>query len=221
MTKNLTPRMCTALLVAALHLALLYVMLQARGARPVDAPADTGVPIQWLKAIAPHARPALPAPQPTAPRTLQARSKPRSKPTTAPTLRPDPPAPAPAAITPPPVAAEVAPAPAPPPTPTPSIDDIMRIAKRDIGKIDKELQKAYPQRGAVAPLDTPQARLQRGFDAAHAAVLPKWYEASRIEEITQGVANGKRTYKLSTALGVFCYTISDHDGRKMIHNCPN
>lgn len=231
MTKNLTPRMWTGLLVAALHLALLYIMLQARGVRPADAPAATHPPIQWLKPYTPQARP--PTPPPAPPRLLPPKPLPLRAKATPSTAAPGLPrnwpapgadraqsdtasaAPAPGAIT-PPAAAEAAPA-----APTPSMDEIMRIAKRDVGKIDKELQKAYPQRGEVAPVDTPQTRLQRGFDAAHAAVLPKWHEGPRVEEITQGVASENRTYRFRSALGVFCYTVSGRDGRKMVHNCPN
>ena len=93
-------------------------------------------------------------------------------------------------------------------------------AKRDAGKIDKELRKTFPIAQALPPPDSNQARLQRGFDAAHEAVPPKWYQGARMVELsTPGGENKSRVYKITTALLTYCINISP-DGRKTYTNCP-
>ena len=93
-------------------------------------------------------------------------------------------------------------------------------AKRDAGKIDKELRKTFPIAEALAPPDSKQARLQRGFDAAHEAVPPKWYQGARMVELsTPGGENKTRVYKITTALLTYCINISP-DGRKTYTSCP-
>ena len=121
-----------------------------------------------------------------------------------------------------------APAPAPydpfAPTPAgpqpPNTDSILAQAKRDAGKIDKELRKTFPIAEPLPPPDSKQARLQRGFDAAHEAVPPKWYQGARMIELsTPDVENKTRTYKIITALLTYCINIYPN-GRKTYTNCP-
>ncbi|WP_317203967.1 hypothetical protein [Janthinobacterium sp.] len=207
-----TPRIGIGLLIAVAHLALLYAFLASRPVPPPEAAQAERPAIQWLLAT-PRARP---APAPSA--TLLALPPPRRK---------TPPAIAPSSV------ATAAPVPAAPPVQAPaeadappaaaparpSIDEIMRIAKRDIGKIDQQLRKDFPQRSIQAPLDTPQARLERGFAAAHAAVPPTWYEAAKMEELTPLDTSGSRIYKISTALLTYCVTISP-TGERRYTNCP-
>jgi hypothetical protein len=127
-----------------------------------------------------------------------------------------PPAPEALAATPP------APAEAAPAQPArPSVDEIMRMAKRDIGKIDKDLRKEFPQRGERAPLDTPQARLEKGIAAAHAAVRPKFYEAARMEEISSPGGSGARIYKVTTAVLTYCIKILPTGDKVYLLNCPH
>lgn len=68
-------------------------------------------------------------------------------------------------------------------------------------KLDKELRKDFPQRGGQKVEDTGFKRMQQGFADAYAAVLPKWYEASRIEEVGANEARGSRTDRITSALG--------------------
>ena len=63
--------------------------------------------------------------------------------------------------------------------------------------------------------------MQQGFAEAYAAVPPKWYEASRIEEVGANEAKGSRTYKITSALGTLCVTTrAGKNGETMIGNCP-
>jgi len=93
-------------------------------------------------------------------------------------------------------------------------------AKLDAGKIDKELRKTFPIAEPLPPPDSKQARLQRGFDAAHEAVPPKWYQGARMVELsTPGGENKTRVYKITTALLTYCINIYP-DGRKTYTDCP-
>ncbi|NBV19634.1 hypothetical protein, partial [Janthinobacterium sp.] len=103
----------------------------------------------------------------------------------------------------------------------PSAADILAQARRDVGRIDKELRKEFPQRGEQKFEDTAYKRMQQGFADAYAAVPPKWYEASRIEEVGANEARGSRTYKITSALGTLCVTTrAGKNGETMIGNCP-
>jgi hypothetical protein len=197
------------LLIVLLHAGLAYVVLQSRPRLAADEHLPQGPAIAWLRytAPAPPKPVALPSAKPTAERTPR-----RTIP--APVSRPLPPP-----------AAEPAPAPATPEAitapPAPSAADILAQAKRDVGKIDKDLRKEFPQRGGEKFDDTGFKRMQQGFAEAYAAVPPKWYEASKIEEVGANEARGSRTYKITSALGTLCVTTrAGKQGETMIGNCP-
>jgi len=212
----MAPRTTGLLLTGLLHLALLLALLWQQRVAVIEDHGPERASIQWLRftPAAPmpapsHAKPAMAAPAlKTRPATTARQAVPLAKPIAAEAITTEPVAPAPTATQPPPV-----PAPA-----TVSIDEIMRIAKRDIGKIDKDLQKEFPDRGPKLTLDTPQARLERGFDAAHAAVLPKWYEPARVEALNRP-GGGPPMFRITTALGAYCITIQA-TGDKIYHMCP-
>ena len=125
--------------------------------------------------------------------------------------------PAPAATTIADIAAEAA----PPALARPTAADILAQARRDVGQIDKDLRKEFPQQGGQKFDDTAFKRMQQGFADAYAAVPPKWYEASRIEEIGANAARGSHTYKITSALGTLCVTTgAGKNGETMIGNCP-
>lgn len=226
------------LLTALLHLALLAALLRPP---PQHAPADAAQAarpaIQWLLPLA-----SRPAARRTAPISLlpappqRARRAPAVAPApSAPSAQPTPPAapvlstmPAPsvpsaaAAAHPdlPPAQAITPSAPATEPgfgPPRPSAADILNQARRDIGKIDRELRKVYPERERPRP-DSMQARLEQGIGAAHDAVPPKWYEGAKTVELSQPDSKA-RIYKIITALGAFCVTINQ-EGRRSYTNCP-
>jgi hypothetical protein len=225
--RNVPRRWVGLLLTLLLHLALLYSLLLGKPAPRGEDGRAARPAIQWLLPLPPKRAAILPPPAPAPD-------------------KPDRPAaePAPATLLPPPPQAVATqpqqtqqsqqspaaePAAAPPAEPVfgaapPSAADIMRQPKRDLGKIDlgkleQELRKEFPQRGVPQPPpDSKQARLERGIDAAHEAVLPKWYEPARTVELSQ--PNSRvRIYKVSTALGAYCITIHE-DGKKGYTNCP-
>jgi len=197
------------LLIVLLHLGFVYIVLQSRPRAVTDDKLPQGPAITWLRYSAP-------APSKPVPLAL-----PSTKPATARVPR----LPAPISRPLPPAAAEPAPAPATLEAimlvPPPSAADILAQAKRDVGKIDKDLRKEFPQRGGEKFDDTGYKRMQQGFAEAYAAVPPKWYEASKIEEIGANEARGSRTYKITSALGSLCVTTrAGKQGETMIGMCP-
>ena len=204
------PRRATGLLlIVLLHAGLAYVVLQSRPRLAADEHLPQGPAIAWLRYTAPAPpRPvALPSAKPAAERVPR-----RTMP--APVSRPLPPP-----------AAEPAPAPATPEAitapPALSAADILAQARRDVGKIDRDLRKEFPQRGGEKFDDTGFKRMQQGFAEAYAAVPPKWYEASKIEEVGANEARGSRTYKITSALGTLCVTTrAGKQGETMIGMCP-
>ena len=200
------------LLIVLLHGGLAYVVLQSRPRLASDENLPQGPAISWLR----HTLPAPPKPLPLPsikPAAARVPTLP-NLPILAPVSRPLP-------------AASVAqvPAPATPEaitvTPAPSAADILAKAKRDVGKIDRELRKEFPQRGEQKLDDTGYKRMQQGLAEAYAAVPPKWYEASKIEEVGANAARGSRTYKITSALGTLCVTTrAGGNGETMIGMCP-
>jgi hypothetical protein len=115
-----------------------------------------------------------------------------------------------------PVAEAVVSAPAPEAAAVPvrSMDDLMQQARRDLGKIDKDLKKEFPQRGIRAPIDTAQKRLVKGIELANELAPPKWHQAPKIAEMIDPSGEGRRRYRVVTAGGTYCLT---YDGV----NTPN
>ncbi len=200
------------LLIVLLHAGLAYVIVQSRPRLASDENLPQGPAISWLR----HTLPAPPKPLPLPGIKPAAARLPRlpSLPIVAPVNRPLPAA-----------SMAQAPAPATPEAitapPAPSAADILAQAKRDVGKIDRELRKEFPQRGEQKLEDTGFKRMQQGFAEAYAAVPPKWYEASKIEEVGANEARGSRTYKITSALGTLCVTTgAGRNGETTIGNCP-
>ncbi|NVD73001.1 hypothetical protein HUX88_20970 [Duganella sp. BJB1802] len=213
------PRHLPGLLITGLlHVAIIYAFMQRQ--HPADAPREA---MQWL----------LPITQPNA----KSQPKPVVKPApqlnaAAPkSITPPKPAdiPVPPATTPETPAMPTAPAASPADDPfaqapaaprPPSASDVLSQARLDVRKIDKELRAAYPERAPAPPPDSKQARLERGIDAAHDAVPPKWYQPAKIIELsTPDGENKTRTYKIVTALVTYCIIIHA-DGKKSYTNCP-
>lgn len=201
------------LLIVLLHAGLAYVIVQSRPRLASDENLPQGPAISWLR----HTLPAPPKPLPSIKPAAARVPRLPSLPILAPVSRPLPAAPT----------VEQAPAPAPTApeaitlVPPPSAADILAQAKRDVGKIDKDLRKQFPQRGEQKLDDTGFKRMQQGFAEAYAAVPPKWYEASKIEEVGANAARGSRTYKITSALGTLCVTTrAGKQGETMIGMCP-
>ena len=202
------------LLIVLLHAGLAYVIVQSRPRLASDENLQQGPAISWLRHTLPAPPKPLPLPLPSIKPAAARVPRLPSLPILAPVSRPLP-------------AASVtqAPAPATPEaitvTPAPSAADILAQAKRDVGKIDRDLRKEFPQRGGEKFDDTGYKRMQQGFAEAYAAVPPKWYEASKIEEVGANAARGSRTYKITSALGTLCVTTrAGKQGETMIGMCP-
>lgn len=131
----------------------------------------------------------------------------------------------------PPDAPAVEPAAQVPAPATKSAYDMLQQARRDIGKIDQEIKKEFPEQHIKKPLDTPQARLEKGIELANELAPPRWYEAAKVKELIDPGGYGRRRYRVITAHGTFCMTYeSAHspDGRDpmtrntapKLTNCP-
>ena len=194
------------LLIVLLHAGLAYVILQSRPRLASDENLPQGPAIAWLRHTLPAPPKPLPLPSIKPAAARQPMAAPVSRPLPAPTVEQVPAPATPEAITAP---------------PAPSAAEILAQAKRDVGKIDRDLRKEFPQRGEQKLDDTGFKRMQQGFAEAYAAVPPKWYEASKIEEVGANAAKGSRTYKITSALGTLCVTTgAGRNGETMIGNCP-
>ena len=94
-----------------------------------------------------------------------------------------------------------------PAAPTTQSRTLAQQALLAAGAIDRQLRAEHPQQ-FVAPPDTAQTRLAKGFAAAHAAVKPKWFEAARIE-LFSAPNDPKRIYRVITATGEYCIYLPD------------
>jgi hypothetical protein len=180
----------------AVHLLLVGGWLLAREAR-VDNEGGPAAAIQWIDVKPPTARAGTPPPA-----VAVARKEPVARRATV----------VPAA---PAVEAVVgAPAPEAAAPQARSIDDIMLQARRDLGKIDKDLKKEFPERGIRAPIDSAQKRLAKGIELANELAPRKWYEPAKVSEVIDPSGEGRRRYRVITAGGTYCMT---YDGP----NTPN
>lgn len=85
--------------------------------------------------------------------------------------------------------------------------DVVRQALKDLAAIDRRLRAEHPQTLKSSP-DAPNARLARGFAAALDAVKPKWFEQARIE-LFSAPNDPKRIYRVITAAGEYCLFYPD------------
>lgn len=88
----------------------------------------------------------------------------------------------------------------PPSSPAPNplrMDDIIQNAKRDIGKIDKELRRSFPSSMQLPPTST-QSRLEKGIAAAGKPVSQALAERT--------LSDGRRVTKVAGPNGIYCVT---------------
>lgn len=195
----------SVVLVGALHLALFWL-----ATRPVTMPEPPDHRV-WIQLLQPA--PAAPRRQTTAPPKAQparertqdwsaASTAPRaSREVTAPTPAravDDEPQQAPAPyldpLAAPSTTAQGAPAALPP--------DVLRQALKAAGAIDREL-RTERRESLTLDANSVQAKLDKGFAAAHAAVKPKWYEKAQVE-LFSAPNDPRRIYQVTTALGTYC-----------------
>lgn len=222
-SRALSPLMITMLL----HSALLFAMLQGIHSQRQKRPR--GPAIQWLLPSTPKpaVRPVSP-PRPAAAALTLHPSKPGVVQEKAVAEKPQAATPSPAAATvvatptmesprDDPFAPEK---PAPASKAASNADDLLQRARQSAGRIDQQLRAESPQRFPLPPPDSMQAKLERGINAAHEAVPPKWYQGARMVELSTPDGERKsRMYKISTAFGSYCVSISP-EGRRSYSNCP-
>ena len=186
----------------ALTLALHVLLLLAwRHAGMLPAP-DTSAreAIQWVDIAL--TRPPLPpvAPKPAPPaRRAAARTVPAPARTAEPTQT-------------------TAPAPSEQPLPPPvaeapaalSAHELLQQAKRNVGKIDQDLRKAYPGQPITAPVDNAHTRMAKKMQTAADNVPNKWYEAPKITEVLDPGPYGRRRYRVVGAFGTYCITVESN-----------
>ena len=237
------PRYAGLAFTVLVHAALLLGWQMSRHALPVENGAEPArTRIQWIRlpSLKMPEQPPKPAPLPQpapAPARAAAPAPPRA-------AEPRPPAASPAV---PPItvlpAAPAAPADAPgaapagasqaapsePATATPSTAEILKRAKRDIGKIDRALRKENNPYIA-APLDSPQIRMREKMEAAHDLAAPRLWQAPKIEELVSNTGDGERRTRVITAGGTYCITerppgstsidMMEKHGKQRITSCP-
>lgn len=107
-------------------------------------------------------------------------------------------------------------------------DDLVEKAKRDVGRIDRELRKDYPQLPQVPP-DSVQSRLASGIAAAGKR---SWLSAATTEEMLSPNRTGRRMYRINTPAGSYCVRYESdsaaagvdtiqHGVQQIIGNCPD
>ncbi|TQK08004.1 hypothetical protein [Herbaspirillum sp. SJZ107] len=227
-------------LTVLVHAVLLLGWQMSRHTLPVESgPAPKRTLIQWIRLPPLKALPAPPpkpvqlpkpaqaaarAPAAATPRTTA--SQPAAIPEAAPiTLAPATPA---ASSTDNPANAPQA-APSEPAAARPSTAEILKRAKRDIGKIDRALRKENNPYIA-APLDSPQIRMREKMEAAHDLAAPRPWEAPKIDELVPNTGTGERRTRIITGGGTYCITerppgstsidMIEKHGKQMITSCP-
>lgn len=120
-------------------------------------------------------------------------------------------------------------APSEPASAPPSTADILKRARRDIGKIDRALRKENNPYIA-APASSPQMRMREQMEAAHDMAAPRLWEAPKIEELVPNTGTGERRTRVITGAGTYCITerppgstsidMMEKHGKQRITSCP-
>lgn len=184
--------------LAFLHLALFWAVT-----RPVQESVEHDQRV-WIQLL--QARQLATVQDPPASKASSAPANPSRSPEKSATRPLDTAEPAPASP-PPGVQDDALPAEAAPAAPRAGTLTLAEQALQAAGAIDRQLRAEHPQE-FVAPPDTPQTRLAKGFAEAHAAVKPKWHEAARIE-LWSAPNDPKRIYRVITATGEYCIYLPD------------
>jgi type IV secretory pathway VirB10-like protein len=227
-----TDRRFGLLLTALVHVALIGGWQMTR-TLPAPASSEEGARtrIFWIPLPQPKPQQPKEEEETPAPRKEAAAPRPYAGPALSlPAPPPVTPAPAPAdsaAVT-PAAPAATADAPAQAAAQKPSAEEILRQARRDIGRIDKGLRKENNPYIA-APLDSPQIRMRRKMEEAAALAPNRLWEAPKIEELVNNSGDGARRSRVITGNGTYCLTerspttnveMIEHHGKLRITNCP-
>jgi hypothetical protein len=199
------------LLTLALHAALIGFMLARPMMRAPRADGEPHTAMVWLHPLLPTPPKRVPDRPPQPP--LRIGRAPAALPSSLPPLpalkdeKPD----APAS---PDNAADPLYAPQPP-----SAEELMRMARRDVGRIDRELRG-----GRAAPLqggDQRQAKLDEAFSEASKAA-GTWYQAPSVRELSVPMTGGggDRVYEIKTGRGRYCVYVPADGSKTRTKECP-
>ncbi len=103
--------------------------------------------------------------------------------------------------------APVVPSEAPAP---PASGSMLERARAIAGGADRAMRKEHPTRGIVAPVVTPQMKLERGIARANELAPNKWYEAPKTEAVVDPSHYDRRRYRVVGAAGTYCVTYESH-----------
>jgi hypothetical protein len=113
------------------------------------------------------------------------------------------------------------------PSPSPGTRQILEQARMEAGAIDRELRKSSKPY-IVAPRDSPQIRMAKGFAEAAALAPNRWWEAPKVVELVNDGGDGARRTRVVTPFGIYCITerapttsidMIEKHGRQRITNC--
>lgn len=88
--------------------------------------------------------------------------------------------------------------------------EMLQQAKRNVGKIDQDLRKAYPGQPISAPVSNGATRLAKGMQDAADLAPNKWYEAPKVTEIIDPGPYGRRRYRVVGSKRVYCITVESN-----------
>jgi hypothetical protein len=221
-------RFAALTLTALVHVALLFAWQATRRLPALDTQRDTRR-IQWIK-LPPLARPErrTATPEQAPERTLE------HAPAYAPVpvrVRPAPAAPSITLIAPeaPASNGQAAAPSAATAAPRAAADgSLVQRSLHDAGSVARALRKENNPY-IVAPPSSPQIRLRRGIEEAHALAPPRLWEAPKIDELVNNTGDGARRTRVITGGGTYCITTrspaSSIDtmevlGKERLTNCP-
>lgn len=218
-------RLAGLLATVLVHLALVLGWQLARTPAPAPEEADSPM-LQWIAlpppAAEPTSAPAHPpvaASRPRGPAEARGARPARSAPSAA--------APSAAMETATPVA-EQAGAPAADQPAGPTAASILDEARRSVGRIDRALRKENKPL-IVAPPDSPELRMRRGMEQAHALAPPRLWEAPKVEELVNNTGDGARRTRVISGRRTYCITerspatnveMIEMHGKIRLTNCP-
>ena len=214
-------RLAAILATVLLHAALVLGWQLARNPAPQEADVDSPL-MQWIE-LPPPAPVSKPAPPPEAPRQPQRPAAGRpARPAVAAPAAPAAPAASSQAEAPAPIAGE------PGQPARPSAASILENARRSVGSIDRALRKENKPL-IVAPPDSPELRMRRGMEQAHALAPPRLWEAPKVEELVNNTGDGARRTRVITGRRTYCVTerspatnveMIEMHGKIRLTNCP-
>ena len=105
---------------------------------------------------------------------------------------------------------------------------LVQRSLHDAGTVARALRKENNPY-IVAPPDSPQIRMRKGMEEAHALAPPKLWEAPKIDELVNNTGDGARRTRVITGGGTYCITTrspaSGIDtmetlGKERVTSCP-